>query len=241
MKQQGLPTKPTALQNETRSAAARRGASIAIALTVMLGSLTACGFGGLLPSDPTSDTETTTAPTQEPTQSETTEPEATTTNAPDPEQTEEQASQKQLFDEAVKTYSEYQKVEITAGKRDGRATVPKELDKYATGEYYDNVVSQVKNADQMKYRLADDAAEKAKLQLRPYKDPQNKEALVSLDVCLDLTAVDFVEKGTGTPITKGMMIYRKVAMKRVDGSLKIFNVQAKKVAKCPIKGQSDLP
>ncbi len=229
---------------------------MAVALTVMLGSLTACGFSGLLPSDPTSETETTTAPTQEPTepdvtvlqpgdtqqtldptQPEATELDETTTTDPESNPVGEQTSQKQLFDEAVRVYSDYQKLEIAAEQGDGGRIAPEELSKYATGEFYNNVVSGARNANQMKYRLADDAAEKVKLELRPHEDPQNVDALVSLDVCVDMSEVEILDTGTNKPAAKGFLTYRKVAMKRVDGSLKIFMMTKDRVTECPFKGQ----
>ncbi len=63
--------------------------------------------------------------------------------------------------------------------------------------------------------------------------PFDEEAEVALEVCLDMTNVDVVQKSTGKKIGKGVLTHRFVLMKRVDDSLKIFYDYSENVSKCP--------
>ncbi len=207
---------------------------MALALVVTLSSLTACSITNLIRPDPTISEETTSAPEPEPTKLETTQTEESTSTDPTTEQTAtKQADQKQLFDEAVITYSEFQKHELDMMIRGKSPRMPAWLSKYTTGKYLSILVVQIMNLNTAENRLADDAAKKTRTDIRPYLAPDNAEAEVALEVCLDMRKADIVQKSTGKPVRKGVLAYRRVFMKRDNGSLKIFEGETKNVSKCP--------
>ncbi len=213
-----------------------RTSAVAIALALTLSSLTACGIPDLIRPDPTISEETTSAPEPQPTKLETTQTEESTSIDPTTEQTTTgQADQKQLFDEAVITYSEFQKQELALMVQGKSPRMPAWLSKYTTGEYLSILVAQIMNLNTAENRLADDTAAKTKIDMRPYLAPDNAEAEVALEVCLDMRKADVVQKSTGKPVRKGVLAHRRVFMKRDNGSLKIFEGETKNVSKCPFR------
>ncbi len=224
----------SAAQSKTGHTPVRRGASIALAVAVMFGGLTACGLDGPATEAPAPVDGSATAPQTLPQESE--EPQSNTEPASKPATepaSNESGDLKGLFTEALKVYKKFQTRQLEMETRDKNPENPDWLEKYTTGGFYDDMLTQIKKNNEHKYRLADDAVTKTETRVQPLPKPNHKDALVTLQTCTDMSKVNVVEKGTGKPIKEGAIVMSILEMKRVDGSLKIFKSKSGTVPKCP--------
>ncbi len=235
MKQKRSMMKPATESNTvTRHTSARRSVSMALAVAVMFGWLAACGLSGPATEGPATGDDSAAAPKTVPTVGEDpgsgTESASDLANGPTGN---ESGDLKELLTEAFKVYQAFQTRQLEMETRDKNPENPDWLAKYATGGFYDDMLTQIKKNNEHKYRLADDAVTKTETRVQPLPKPNHKDALVTLQTCTDMSKVNVVEKGTGKPLQKGAIVMSLLEMKRADGSLKIFKSKSGTVPKCP--------
>ncbi len=241
MKHRYSVTKPVSQSNTAkRHTKTRGGASIALALTVMFGSLTACGLTGPAADAPSPVEESATAPEEAPTPAEepgsgTEEPGSGNESASNPgtEPTgNEQGENKELLDEAEKIFREYHKAAIEMLTLNKSPRGPDWLKKYGTGKFYTDMLGVIAQHNKANYRLEDGAAKKITAKVRSIQSPGD-EGVIKIEACTDMTRANVVDKSTGKQIKKAAFIFQEAKMKRVYKTFKIFRSKSTTVTKCP--------
>ncbi len=217
----------------------RFAAGPCVVLSLLIGSLAACGLDGPATEGPTPMYGSATTPEQsqpqeaDPTQSGDagSETEAASTPVTEPSGS-EQGDQQELTDEAVKVFREYQKAEIGMLTQDKSPRAPAWLKKYGTGKFYTDMLGVIAKHNEATYRLEEDAPSKIVSSVRPVASPGDK-GVVMIESCTDFTRTQVVEKSTGKPIKKGALIFQQAKMKRTYKTIKIFESKSDVIDKCP--------
>ncbi len=138
-----------------------------------------------------------------------------------------------LYLEAVDVYKKYvaelAKYEATSY---ANPQLPPELDQYISGSMKEAVQGAVKNSIAADSAPAKDSTAPS-LEFAPNPGVQRADSETSIRVCVDSRQGTVVRRSTKQPIGSGVLAYKEIYFKRIDGVLKGFLSDAKQVQECP--------